>query len=175
VHGQGRVGVWLLLDSYRLLLGGESARFGTLWSEVFSTLARAAGRAGPELPGRARVDRRSLVCAITSAARVEDAEGGELALLPESGPRSCAAWWPRTPGWHTVIDGDMRWPIFVLAEDQAGALLRSEIREATAGLVRSAVALPAVGVALPRWPLFLLWLLLASGLWWLERRAVPVH
>jgi hypothetical protein len=69
----------------------------------------------------------------------------------------------------------MRWPIFVLAEDQAGALLRSEIREATAGLVRSAVALPAVGVALPRWPLFLLWLLLASGLWWLERRAVPVH
>lgn len=172
MRGQGRVGVWLLLDSYRLLLGGDSAGYGTLWSEVFSTLARAVGRAGPELPGRARVDRRSLVCAITPAARVEDAEGGEVALMPDSGPRSCAAWWPRTPGWHTVIEGDRRWPIFVLAADQGTALLRSEIRETTAGLVRNAAALPAVDSALPRWPLFLVWLLLASALWWLERRAL---
>ncbi|SFN66008.1 hypothetical protein [Dokdonella immobilis] len=174
-HGQGRVGVWLLLDSYRLQLSGESARYGTLWSDVFSTLARAGGVAGPELPDRARVDRRSVICAISSTARIKDAEGGEIGLLPEAGEHPCAAWWPKRPGWHTLIDGDARWPIFVLAADQGRALLRSEIREATTGLVRQAAPLPDVDVTVPRGPLFLIWLLLASGLWWLERRAAPMR
>ena len=174
-HGQGRVGVWLLLDSYRLLLGGDSARYGTLWSEVFATLARAGGRTAPSLPERARVDRRSIVCGISSSAHIVDAAGAEVSLLPESGERQCAAWWPGAAGWHTLIDGDARWPIFVLATDQGRALLRSEIREQTAALVRSAAALPKVDAVLPRWPLFLLWLLLASGLWWLERKAAPLR
>lgn len=174
-HGQGRVGVWLLLDSYRLLLGGDNAGYGTLWSSVFSTLARAGGRAIPSLPDRARVDRRSVVCGISPGARIVDAGGADQALLPDTDAGHCAAWWPKAAGWHALIDGDARWPIFVLAADRGRALLRSEIREQTAALVHNAAPLPKVDVDLPRWPLFLLWLLLASGLWWLERKAAPLR
>ena len=172
-HGQGRVGVWLLLDSYRLLLGGESPRFGTLWSDIFSTLGRARGRVEPKLPGEVRVDQRSLICGITADARIEDADAASVNLLPQPGEPACASWWPSKPGWHTLVEADQRWPIYVLATDQAQALRRARVRAETASLVHSTTALPAIAVALPRWPLFLVWLLLASGLWWLERRALP--
>ena len=173
--GQGRVGAWFLLDSYRLVLGGETSRYGTLWSGIFSTLARARGGSEPVLPELARVDQRAVICGVGAQAGIEDGNAGSFALRVDRARRDCAAWWPSRAGWSILRDVESRWPIYVLAEDQAQALLRARMRSATASLARDAAAATTLDAPMPRWPLFLAWLLAAGLLWWLERRSVPVR
>jgi hypothetical protein len=63
-YGDGRVGVWTLVDSFDLVLLGDAARHGTLWSDVVGTLARARPAAPrPRLPDVAWVDERAVICA----------------------------------------------------------------------------------------------------------------
>ncbi len=173
--GQGRIGVWFLLDSYRLVLGGETSRYGTLWSGIFSTLARARGRPEPTLPDLARVDQRSVICGVGPGASIEEGNAVSVALRVDPARHGCAAWWPSRAGWSILRDGESRWPIHVLGEDQALALLRARTRSATALLAGNAPGTTTVEAQMPRWPLFLAWLLAAGLLWWLERRSVPVR
>ncbi|MEZ5520661.1 MAG: hypothetical protein R3F08_04185 [Dokdonella sp.] len=143
---RAEVGVWLLLDSYRLLLGGDSVRYGTLWSEVFSTLAprRRSYRSQSAGQGPCRPAQRHL--RFCGGAHPSTPQVPRCPCCPNPVSASAPRGGQGRQGWHTLIDGDARWPIFVLATDQGRALLRSEIREQTAALVRSAAPLPEVGL-----------------------------
>lgn len=174
--GQGRVALWWLADSYRLVLGGERARFGSLWSEVLTTLARARGEAAPDLPRAARVDERALLCGITPDAAVEIEQGTRIGLIVEreTTQHGCAAYWPAQPGWHRLISAGQRWPFYVRAGGEASALAAAENAEATRALIGAPGADAAIATrASPRsrWPFFLAWLALAALLWWFERAA----
>lgn len=171
--GRGRVGIWLPLDSYRMALEGDREGHGTLWSRVFATLARARSEAAPVLPRQARIDQRSVICGLQPDASIEGADGIRHALLVDDGEGACAAWWPAAAGWHELVNGETRWPVYVLDRDEALSIQRTETREATAALVRDPPDLKPVSVELPRWPFFLGWLVLTAMLWWLERRTPP--
>ncbi|MEO7935034.1 MAG: hypothetical protein ABIR27_02140, partial [Dokdonella sp.] len=137
----------------------------------FKRIARARGVDKPDLPKSARVGLRSVVCGLKAAAAIEDAEGNRHDLLTQRSAASCAAWWPLQSGWHTLVDGESRWPLYVSSADDAKSLMRVETRESTSRLVHGS-AISTHRAAMQRWPLFLIWLLLSALCWWLERRAV---
>jgi hypothetical protein len=169
-EGQGRIAVWLPLDTYRLQLQGESARFGSLWSDMFKTIARARGVAAANLPLLTRVGKRGVFCRLEAGAAIEDAGGQRHDLLVNSSRGNCAAWWPTRSGWQTLVNGSNRSRFHVLDADEATSLARIETRRATEGLVRSSSTASSYRDLLPRWPLFLAWLLVSAFFWWLERR-----
>ena len=166
---QGRVGSWLPLDSYRLQLDGEATRYGSIWSNVFANVSRARGHALPSLPMRPRVDERSTLCDLKPGASIEDAENQQHDLLVDA-TTSCAAWWPEKSGWYRLVNADLRWPLYVYAAGDIKTLAKVERHEATSRLVKSATGSSSYRRALPRWPLFLIWLLASGLFWWLERR-----
>lgn len=167
---QGRIGIWLPRDSYTLQLAGQGSRYGTLWSGVFATLARAHGGKEPQLPQWAKVGERTQVCGLQEPAEVRDSSGGIAKLLLKPANPGCASWWPQTAGWNTVRDAAGQWPVFVYARDQATSLFRSFTRDATRQQVNSVMPSRHVATESPRWPWFLAWLLVSASLWWLERR-----
>jgi hypothetical protein len=171
--GQGRVGVWLLLDSYRLVLRGESFRFESLWAEVLETVARARGVAQPQLPSWPRAGQRALICDLSGDAQIEDPQGNAQRLWVTPDPRACAAWWPPHPGNYTVVDPRGRWSLHVGETDPTRTLWRAETRRETQSLQRTDAVLPARKADVPRWLVFLIWLPLAGYFWWLERRRTP--
>lgn len=167
--GLGRIAIWLPLDTYRLALAGRPAEFGMLWSETFTTLARARGMQSPRLPRLSWIGERSLLCDLAADSHIENPEGERVDLIIESG---CAAYWPSTAGWHSVVEANARWSFFVFAHDQARALALAQTMQATHALVRDAkldAAVTAMTTA-PRWPFFLTWIAVSTMLWWLERR-----
>ncbi|MEZ5462925.1 hypothetical protein [Dokdonella sp.] len=169
--GQGRVGLWLPLDTWRMTLEGDRHTYETLWSDTFSTLARARGKATPQWPRQVRVDQRSVICGLQTGAEIENADGVSRALLVETDDASSsAAWWPDRAGWHELINGEERWPIHVLDRGEADSLQRMATREATLALVNETPVERRTLIDMPRWPFFLLWLALAGMVWWLERR-----
>jgi len=172
VRGRGRVGLWWLDDAFRLALAGERARYGSLWSDTFATIARARAGASPRLPADARVDERAVFCGVGAGAAVESPGGRRtpLQVVDEAGER-CAAYWPAQAGWHVLVDDGRRLAWHVRARDEAVALAAAADREATRALVgpRDAAVQDVRAVALPRWPFFLAWLALAALLWLLER------
>lgn len=178
--GQGRVGLWWLADGWRLVLGGERARYATLWSDTFATLARARGTQTPSMPRDARVGDRASICGMAADAYVATPTDRHIALLPVlgAGNFTCAAYWPEQPGWHVLVSAAQRWPFYVRARGAAHALARAETARATRALAGAANA-PAVtttrAIALPRWPLFLAWLATVVILWMLERCSARVQ
>ena len=173
---QGRVGVWWLADSWRLVLGGERARYATLWSDTLATLARARGAPAPLLPGDARVDERASICGMADDAYVATPTDRHVALTPVSiaTDQSCAAYWPEQSGWHVLVSAARRWPFYVRAPSDARALALAETARATRALVGAANTPTNIAtrpIALPRWPFFLAWLAAVVGLWFFERRA----
>jgi hypothetical protein len=168
--GLGRLGIWLPLDTYRTSLEGDQEGYGTLWSKVFATLARARSRAEPLLPRNARIHQRSVICGLEAGATIVGADGVRRELLVDEGRPSCAAWWPAESGWHELTNAGSSWPIHVLDQAEASALQRMELREATTAMVRDVSTTPRLSTQLPRWPFFLIWLSLAALFWWLERR-----
>ena len=173
-EGQGRVAVWWLGDSYRLSLGGDPGRFGTLWSEALTTIARARAREQPRMPMDARVNERSAFCNLAEDAIVEQPDATRVALSIEKSDAGlgCAAFWPSQPGWHTLVSGNDRWSFRVRAPDEAKALMAAQTAAATALLAghdgsESGVSMRPV--PMPRWPLFLAALITLAVLWWLER------
>lgn len=167
--GQGRIALWLPLDTWRMSTRGDKARYGTLWSNTFSILARARGATQPLLPRAPRVGQRAAICGIGADAFIEDGQAQRHRLLIDSEAGNCAAWWPAQAGWQQLVDADRRVPIFVLAAGEAAALMRQEIRAATRQLVRPPSVAAVHRAEMPRWPLFLAWLLASAGLWWWQR------
>jgi len=176
VRGHGRVGVSILLDSPRLAQAGDSQRFGALWSRTFSVLARARGVTAIAVTPRARVDQRSSVCGIAEGTHVEAADGTQAALRIDPRVPGCAAWWPQDPGWHVVVDGESRHPVFVWSAIDAIALARAETIQATAHLAGDHAGMTAATSTPARrgW-IFLIWLAIVGALWWIERRVAASY
>lgn len=172
-RGAGRIAVWRLLDSYRLVLAGEAARHGALWGKAVGTLARAAAPLppGPDLPAEAWVDERAVLCRLGAAASLLAPDGQAQILSVRSD--GCAGAWPGEPGWYRVDSGGSSGLFAVRGADDARGLRAMRDRTATARLLRE----PVAGAApqrqpLPtsRWPWFIAWLLAAGLLWWRERQ-----
>jgi hypothetical protein len=173
-QARGRLGLWWLADSWRLALSGERSRHANVWSRTLATLARARAAAEPRIPRDLRFDQRAVLCGIADGDRVEDAAGVGVALLVDAGS-TCAAWWPRHAGRHTLSSAGARWPLDVLASDATSPLAIATRQRATRALLGTldAGAESARATPLPRWPFFLGWLAAIALLWWLERRSAP--
>jgi hypothetical protein len=172
--GSGRVGLWSVVDTYRLTLGGRGAHFGTLWARWFETVARASAVSAPQLPRIPRAGERSILCGIAPDARVAaDPPVPLLAIPGHPGASACSAWWPRAAGWQRLEQGNRHWPVYVLAATDARARAAAESHAATRAIERTG-ARAGVEVsrttALSRWPFAGLWLALAAAAWWWERR-----
>ena len=176
--GRGRVAVLVLDDSYALALGGYASRHADLWSRVLAAVARTRTPAGP-LPPEAPLwpDERASACGLGDGAHVLAPGGDTVALRvdPATGVGRCAAFWPRTPGWHVLRDGDTTTPFAVLPAD-AGTALRAQRRRDATHALAARQSLPPDGTGMsrrgPSWPWLAAWLLLATLAWWLERRPI---
>lgn len=178
-EGRGRIGLWTLADSYRLVLAGRRDMHGEVWSAALAALARTHAEQPPRIESMAWTGERMTLCGLAADSRVIPPDGVAVQLLPDpaSGAPSCAAFWPRASGWHVLQQGDAqrgrRWPFYVLAPEAAAGLRASVLREATLRLASAASGgssvAPGGGQPDPRWPWFLGWLVAGTGLWWLER------
>ncbi len=188
-EGRGRIAVWTLTDSFRLTLTGHAERYGELWGEALATLARPQSGSTPHIDPQPREQQRIALCGLGDQPRVIAPGGNTTTLLsdPVTGNSRCAAYWPRQPGWHqllqtdAVVEGDAeteesQWPFFVYAKDTAPGLHAAELREATLQLVGTPRDTAdgtktdnPPGRRGPSWPWFLAWLASAALLWWLER------
>jgi hypothetical protein len=190
-QGAGRIGLSRLVDSYRLVLLGESERYGNLWASTLEQLSRPhpAPPRGPRMPGAAWVFERVVLCGLGAAARVlPSADGTDLALDVDA--HGCAGYWPATAGWQTLQSDGAAWPFYVRAADDGATWHASLDRQATLDLVTppaasgtsthtaraptGALVTPATGPApsapMSRWPWFFAWLALTAAIWWRERR-----
>lgn len=188
-EGRGRTAVWWLDDIFRLVLAGHPEQFGSLWSDALVRVTRARGKAEPSIPPTLRVNQRAVMCGLTKDAKVDEpatqgAIGATTALLVEltdtrapdntdaATNTGCAAYWPRSGGWHVLASGQTRTPFFVLDTDQGTALALAENIDATERMVAAETIGADVKTAtspLPRWPFFLAWLSVISLIWWHER------
>jgi hypothetical protein len=173
-EARGRIGLWWLADSWRLVLAGQQASHATLWAQALSTLARPVGKALPTLPVEARLDQRALLCGLEGTPVIEDPAGRQAPLVVDGARDAmpgCAAWWPADPGWHVLVASNGRWPIAVRDAAEAPGLLRAADQAETRALASAAGdgALASRPHPLPRWPFFLAWLAAAGALWWQER------
>lgn len=175
-RGQGRVALWTLADSYALVLTGRADRHGELWSELFSAVARPGEAAGVRVEGLARAGQRVALCGVTEAVSVIEPDGATRRPLadPRAAPGACAAYWPDSPGWRTIVEGDRRSALYVQPADAAPSLAQAQARAATQALVETAAAGPARAARQAPgspWPWALALLAVLGTLWWLERRA----
>jgi hypothetical protein len=179
-QGRGRIGLWWLGESYRLVLAGQSARYSRLWSEAFTTLARADAGAAPTLATPdPRPQQRAVICGVSAGASVRGPDGREDALLPDpnSTAGDCAAWWPALAGWQQIRSGDARLEVYVRADKELPGVLAQSLRDETARLVSPGRASASLNQSVPgpRWP-WVLACLLASALGWAlerKRRSAP--
>lgn len=170
--GQGRIGLWPIMDSYTLALAGNSDAYSALWSRLLTPLARPAA-ALPTIAGPALVGQRLALCGVAPGARVVAPGGVETGLIvdPATGSAACAAFWPHAAGWHALRSGDATLPFAVADHLPAGVIAR-EARDATRALVRqAAVSTPGAPLLRPgnSWPWFAAFLAVVAMLWWLER------
>ncbi len=172
--GHGRVGLLRLVDSYRLQLIGEPARYGTLWAGLLSAVARphAPPPPGPELPPQSWVGERAVLCGLGDAAAVRAPGAGDPVALSVDAD-GCAAYWPAQSGWQVLQSAGASWPFYVRAADDGAALRSARNQLATQLLAQQALPeFPSAAphrVPLPRWPFLLAWLALALATWWAER------
>ncbi|QOW25415.1 hypothetical protein [Lysobacter sp. H23M47] len=180
-HGRGRVGVWPLVDSYRLVMAGRQDVHGEMWSSAFSTLARASvATTSPVTIEAAAPYQRSVICAIGEGTQVLSPAGDSVTLHidPASGDADCAGFWANAPGWHELRDAEHTQLFLLPSAGQNPAMTANALRQATlmlaAGAGGSSVSTessarhPSSRPG-PRWPWFLAWLALAGACWWLER------
>lgn len=175
-RGQGRVALWTVADSYALVLTGRADRHGELWSELFVAVARPGEAAGVQVEGLARAGQWVALCGAKAALSVIEPDGASRRPLvdPRATPGACAAYWPASPGWRTVVDGDRRSALYVQPADAAPSLAQADARAATQALVETAAAGPTAAERQAPgspWPWALTLLAVLGMLWWLERRA----
>jgi hypothetical protein len=181
-RGRGRVALWRLEDSYRLVLMGERERYSSLWASTLELLARprAPAAPGPQLPHTAWVLERAVLCGLGPAATVlPPGDGPAIALTVNSA--GCAALWPATPGWHRLETGGNVWPFYVRAANDgaswraaldatATAALAAAARDRPAQAGRGPASLESLQSPTARWPWLLGCLVLMGIIWWWERR-----
>ena len=172
-RGAGRIALWTLLDSYRLVLAGDAGRYGALWSDVIAQISRPVppSARGPQLPRDRWIGERLTICGLGAAAGLQAPDGTVQTLLVEAS--GCAAAWPGAAGWHQLQSGGMTTALYVRAADDAAGLRAARDREATQRLAAVVAAEPTPvkqPQPLPRWPFWLGWLLTVSLLWWRERQ-----
>jgi hypothetical protein len=177
-QGRGRFGLWWLGESYRLVLAGQSARYGRLWSEAFATLARADASAAPTLAGAdPRPQQRAVVCGVSANTSVTGPDGRRDILVPDpnTGAGDCAAWWPALAGWHQIRSGAAQLAVYARAEKELPGVLAQALHDETARLVSPGRASATLNQPVPgvRWPWFLAFLLAGALSWGLERRPAP--
>jgi len=178
-HGRGRIGVWLLTDSFRLVLGGRGDRHAQLWSDAVATLARARSQASFDIDTTAWEGQRMSLCGVPADASVIAPDGASHPLLRDPAANNGAAFWPRAAGWHRLHSGDREQAFFVRARDATPAMRAQATRDAT---LRLAAASPLASSNRPqslgpqqsgaRWPWWLAWLAASAALWWFERSRV---
>lgn len=101
-YGRGRVALWWLGDSYRLVLGGAAAQHGALWSTAVGTLARAGG--APEwrlVESNHFSGERVIVCGGAGAITAIAPDGSRTGLL-RAAADGCAGYWPTVAGLHRI-------------------------------------------------------------------------
>ena len=174
--GRGRIAVWNLDQSFRLVLGGHGDLHARLWSEAVGTLARARDAEAPRLVGIARQGRRAILCGLAADSVLVADDGTRLHPQPDPGARGCAAVWPVRAGWHRTGEGDSMTMLHVSGSSALPAVEALARREATQRLAdfgtMHVTDAPTVGPAAregARWPWFLAWLVASGLLWWLER------
>jgi hypothetical protein len=196
-QGRGRVALWRLEDSYRLVLMGEQERYAGLWASTLELLARprAPAAPAPQLPHAAWVLERAVLCGLGSAAHVlPPGDAPAVALAVNSS--GCAAYWPATAGWHRLETGANAWPFYVRAVTDGASWRVALDAAATQGMATAegssadgltaegstaearrppesgrASAEPAMLRPMARWPWLLASLLVTAAIWWSERRA----
>ncbi|MGO4549737.1 carboxypeptidase regulatory-like domain-containing protein [Lysobacter sp. 2RAF19] len=175
-EGRGRIAVWPLVDTYRLVLAGRDDLHAELWSHAVSTLARARPDRPFTIDGEPRVGERIALCGISRDATITSPRGTQTRLWidPATQTRACAAWWPREAGWHRLSSQGRTQSFNVRAATQAAGLHAQRVREATLRLAADARATPVNTADAPRnpgarWPWWLAWLLASGALWWFER------
>jgi hypothetical protein len=175
-RGSGRVGIWTLLDTWRLPLSGRADLHADLWNAGFAALARARASASARIDGDRRVEERVAICGFADGAAVLAPDGRRTTLVADPDTEGCAAFWPRLAGWHMLdAAAGPQWFHVLAAEDLPG-VRAAALRDATLALAaqpdRAPVRAGEAGLVhrqTASWPWFLAWLALAAGLWWLER------
>lgn len=171
----GRVGVWWLNDSFRLVLAGHPDVYGAMWSQLITTLARAKQKPILPLPSVPMwVNERAVFCGLANNASIETAQGQQqkLLLVTQGENKNCAAYWPQQAGWYALKSAEQAQPFYVRAKTEALALRQRSTQQAMMALSANQPLSHKVSrVAVPglHWPYFLAWLLLTVLLWWLER------
>lgn len=152
-EGRGRVGLWWLSDSWRLVLAGHAQAHGRIWSQALATLARRQAVSPPVLTAPdPRVNQRAVLCGVAD----------------------CAAFWPTEPGWQVIAQGDQRSLIYVRQPDELAGVYAERDAGQTRQLAATAGHQPSPpATAGPHWPWLLAWLLVAALSWWLERKTPP--
>ncbi|HEY1140751.1 MAG TPA: carboxypeptidase regulatory-like domain-containing protein [Lysobacter sp.] len=181
--GRGRIGAWLPMDTFQLVLMGRDDLHAMLWSDAIASVARA--RTGNELPVPAdtREGTRIALCGLADGATVTAAGGRPNPLLidPATGTARCAGFWPAESGWHALSSGAASASFYVRGKNELPGVAAREMRDATSRVTLAASEVASTEATAPgsRWPWFLAWLLLSAVLWWLERsrlgRVVAAH
>ncbi len=171
-EGAGRVALWPVADSYRLVLAGAGDTYDALWRTVVTTVGRGRGPAAPTIAGPARVGERVGLCGLGPDASVVAPDGRTTPLFADPPGSGCAGYWPRGVGWHRLRQGGGDRPFFVAAASALPDLRTADDAAATRALAAGAPAAtdrPAATQPGSPWPWFLGWLAVSAALWWFER------
>lgn len=169
--GLGRVGVQPITDSYTLVLTGHADVHAELWNTALAGVARSLPDSPTlHLPAWAWSGERISLCSLVAPMQMIAEAGNRTELLPDASADNCAAAWPQEAGWHRVEAGGQQESILLLDPGKAVALHAQQMRDATFALNSSAARTTPLPVPGPRWPWLLGFVLIASLLWWLERR-----
>ena len=171
--GRGRIGAWLPMDTFQLVLIGREDLHSTLWSDAIASVARARASNELPVPEDAREGTRIALCGLADGATITPSGGQPKPLLidPATGNARCAGFWPTEPGWHTLSSGGAGASFYVRGKDELPGVAAREMREATALMTLAASEVASTRATVPgsRWPWFFAWLLVSAALWWLER------
>lgn len=170
--GRGRIALWWLSDSYRIVLDGAPTAYGKLWSDALATVARASGTRPPHIRGtEAGVNQRLVICGLSADASVAAPDERRVPLWPDA--TGCAAFWPATSGWHTLRTADVTGSFHVRTPGQARALQESGWRAGTTAIATDRAidpgTLPGEGAPGSPWGFFLALLATLGATWWFER------
>ncbi len=180
-EGSGAVGLTLVDGTWRWVLSGHAADHRRFWRQVITAMARPVGAnpgwqppRGPLLVGRpVTLTREGDVGPGIPRATVRTPRNGTLHLSPRQdaaeADRWTTTWWPRDSGWHRLGDEPAwvwvtpaeRWSTWRLAGRQDATATRALAPPPS----RATVTTVGAPEPLPRWPLFLLFVLALAALW----------
>lgn len=174
--GRGRVGAWLPMDTFQLVLVGRDDIHAALWSQAVATVARPVTATTLPVPADGRQGTRITLCGLADDASVAalGAQPQPLLIDPATGTARCAGFWPRVAGWHLLHSGKAQVAFHVRAPGELPGVVALQDREATQRLMLAPPLRTSSSATAPgtRWPWFLAWLTVSTALWWLERARI---